>query len=351
MDNVSKYKSDAKARFNRNIATEWRGKVYNISPCLPSELAIDTQLCFQTGIYSKETYLMPIEMVPYRRPIVDAQVSKLTDNYCDVIGVKVHAIKLEKYLDLEKEGEQIDYFPLDICGNIHMQLVRWFFLYQEYFADEMRFPITMQALNKRDGYNFDAVNQATNGKYYDFIDKLTKQQATEFHFANGMPTPTTMESIYSQLYLIYCSMPDKELLFKSVNVYNNADEVEREEGQKGKLAEDMVLVDVEVKDNEYRNCTLGKLKKVVNCYNKLRPKGEPVILAHKTRKKREKKGQTQNRVAFVDMFGIKSRKDLNTDKVYNKILQYSKEHNVQFNHIIGGIERSLTVRAKKKVAK
>jgi len=284
MDKTENYESKAKDRFNRQIATEFRGKVSNISLCFPSVKAKDTNLSFETGVYSKDTYLLPVEMMPQRRPIVEKQLLKLTENFSDVIGVKAHSIKLEKYLD---KGEQIDYMPFDICGNYTMQLARWFFLYQDYFAQNMRFPITIQAGNKRAfSYVFNAVLLATKGKYFDFVDKLLAK--TEFHFANGRPSQTAMESIYSQIYLIYCSMPNKILEFKSLNIYNNSEKVKRAEGQRGKLAENMVLLDIEVKDRKCRNkIAFGKLKKIVKCYNDTSTK-EKIELKHRVRKNKAK---------------------------------------------------------------
>lgn len=283
MDKVKNYESKAKARCRR-IMTEWRGIVHNISLEFPSIFAKSTKEAFKTGIETRETYIVPIECIPERRPLVAEQLSKLTDNYCEIVGVKAHAVKLENYLD---KGDKIDYMPYDICGNFTAQLARWFYLYQEYFADGMRFPITLQVGNKRSQVSvFEAVEYATDDKYFAFVERFLSN--TEFYFADGMLSKTAMESLYSQIYLLNCSMPSKELEFKSVNIYSNADEVEREEGQIGKLAETMVLLDIEVKDRHLRQNGIGSLRSILSVYNEM-AKRENIVLEHRVRKSKAKK--------------------------------------------------------------
>ena len=66
----------------------------------------------------------------------------------------------------------------------------------------MRFPITLQIGNKRSTVSvFDAIEKATDGKYYAVVEKLLSK--TEFNFADGMLTKTAMESLYSQIYLLF----------------------------------------------------------------------------------------------------------------------------------------------------
>jgi len=243
---------------------------------------------------------MPVEMIPDRRPLVSDALAKLTDNFCEPIGVKAHSVKLEKYLD---KGEKIDYMPFDICGNFTAWLARWFYLYQEYFANEMRFPITLQIGNKRSQVSvFKAVENATDGEYYNIVEKILRKQNTELYFSNGMPTKTAMESLYSQIYLLYCSMPNKDLIFKSLNIYNNSEIVERQDRQRGKLAEDMVLIDIEVKDRENPKNAIGHLRSILNCYNEM-TKGENVELKHRERKTKKKTNKTP-RVVYVKMSDI-----------------------------------------------
>ena len=283
MDNTNNYKSQAKDEC-RSIATELRGKPSKFSICFPSEFALDTKQNFKTGNYDKKSRLIPVECQANRRPTVDAQVAKLTKNAVPALACTAHAVPLEKYLDLSK-GEKLDYTFYDICGNVTAKIARWFFLYQPYFADGFRLPFTMQATSTQfKGLNYKAVEQATDGEFFDFVHKFLRKQGVVMNLKSSSLSLDKWKSIYAQIYMLICSMPNKDIEFKSFYVYNNGDIVEKK--GRGSHANDMVFLDIVVKDRETRNKAIfGKLKKIVNVYNSLiNKKSEPVELKHRVRK-------------------------------------------------------------------
>ena len=147
-------------------------------------------------------------------------------------------------------------------------------------------------------------------------------------------------------------MPSKEIEFKSIHIYNNSDVVDREDGQTGKLAEEMAMIDMVINDRkELDTVILSKLKKIVKYYNELiSNNSEKVELKHRLRKGRGKAKKTnkpQNKVAFVDMFNIKTQTDLNKTKTIKAIRKYAEKQGIKISNILGGIGRSLTIRARK----
>jgi len=283
MDNTNNYSSQAKAEV-RTIATEKRGPAVKRTMGFPSLEALDTKQNFSTGNFDKNTFFIPIEQQATRRPIVDKQVAKLTKNTIPALACTAHAVPLEKYLDIKK-GEKLDYMFYDICGNITAKIARWFFLYQEYLENGFRLPITMQAVSTQfKGLNYKEVDEATNGEFFDFVHKFLRKQGVEINLKSGSLSMTTLKSIYAQIYLLICSMPNKDIEFKSFYVYNNGDILKKK--TKGSHANDMVFLDVVVKDRDCRNKPIfGKLKKIVKVYNTLiNSKSEPIELEHRKRK-------------------------------------------------------------------
>lgn len=351
-DKTENYGSKAKDLV-RTIATKKIGKASKFSMGFPSVEALDTKQNFKTGNYNKSTFFIPIEETnekpEFRRDKVDKQMAKLTKNTVPALACKSHAVKLEKYLDLKK-GEKLDYMFYDICGNETVKIARWFFLYQEYLENGMRMPMTIQVESKRGfGYNYEAVNNATKGKHNSFVHNLLRKQGTEITLLSSSISPEAWDSLYAQIYLIYCSMPNKVIDFKTIHVYNNADVIERKKGQIGKLAEDMALIDMVIEDrDELDTVILSKLKKVVNAYNELiSNNSEKVELKHRVRKVRGKAKKSQNKVAFMDMFKIKTKDDLNKTKTVKAIRKYADKKGMKVSDITAGIGRSLTIRARK----
>ena len=288
-DKIENYHSKAKRKV-RTIATEKTGEPSRFAITFPSVEANSTKQNFKTRNFVNKTKLIPVEQCPDIRPDVDAAVARLTDNAVPALACKAHSVPLEKYLDLKK-GEKLDYTFFDICGNETVKIARWFFLYQEYLENGMRLPMTIQVESKRGfGYNYDAINNATNGNHTSFVHNLLRKQGTEITLLSSSISPEAWDSLYAQVYLIYCSMPNKEIEFKTIHVYNNSDICEREEGQIGKLAEEMAMIDMVIKDREELDTTiLSKLKKVVNAYNELiSTNSEKVELKHRVRKTSKK---------------------------------------------------------------
>jgi hypothetical protein len=290
MDKAANYHSKAKD-FVRTIATEKIGNPAKFSIVFASVDALSTKQNFKTGNFINKSKLIPVEQEPLIRPLVDKVMGQLTKNTVPALACSAHSIPLEKHLDIKK-GEKLDYTFYDICGNETVRIARWFYLYQEYLENGMRLPMTIQVGSKRGfGYSYDAVNNATNGNFNSFVHNLLRKQGTEITLLSSSISPAAWESLYAQIYLIYCSMPSKEIEFKSIHIYNNADIVDREEGQIGKLAEDMAMIDMVIHDREELDTViLSKLKKIVNCYNELISDNTEIIeLKHRVRKSKAKK--------------------------------------------------------------
>jgi len=345
-DKIENYHSKAKKTV-RTIATKKIDKPSKRAIVFPSVEANSTKQNFKTGNFTNKSFLIPVEQNPDIRDEVDLVVAELTKNTVSALACKAHSVPLEKYLDLKK-GEKLDYTFFDICGNETVKIARWFYLYQEYLENGMRLPMTIQVESKRGfGYNYDAVNNATNGNHNTFVHNLLRKQGTEITLLSSSISPAAWDSLFAQIYLIYCSMPNKEIEFKSINVYNNSDICEREEGQIGKLAEEMAMIDMVINDREELDTTiLSKLKKVFKSYNELIcDNSEKVELKHRVRKVRGKAKKSTNKVAFVDMFNIKTKADLNKTKTIKAIRKYADKQGIKVSNILGGIGRSLTIRA------
>jgi hypothetical protein len=338
MDKTNNYKSKKKDAIGRAPATEHRGETYEVIGCLPSTTAIDVKQTYENGNTTKTSKLVAFEKVKGRRKKVAAQLKKHTNNF-EIVPNDVCDSDLVKYL---AKGEKMDLFLFDICGNYEPKLGGWFCRSQKHFANGMRFPMTIQIDNKRQHQSFDSIVEATNGCYHKKTLKILKEMKTSFYYDEGIiPSDTMLESMLSQIFLAIQSMPRKKLDIRQINIYRNSD--------KDKHAKYMMVLDAYLFDAKLDIRKENMLKKIFNVYNKTVGKGSKAYIVKPKRQKPGRKAKAKkptNKVSFVDLFGIKSEKDLNKDKTINAMLDYSEKHCVDFNHMLGGIRRSLTIRAR-----
>jgi hypothetical protein len=324
-DKVKNYRSKNKAEMQRNPATDFRGIVSRVCGCLPSEFALDVHRGFKTGLLDENTSILAWEKEKTRRTKVARQLAKRTDNY-DVIGKNIDNTDLSKWLN----GKLMDLFLFDICGNFTAQLAKWFFDNQKCFESGMRMPMTLSA-NIRHKALHESVIKDSKGRYIDVVAKAMKNVVFSGEGMFGL-TDAMKENIASQIYMVINSMPSKRIKFNAINVYRNSD--------KSTMAAYMVVLDTTVYNAKFDVRKFNTLKRVLKGYDKQVNEKSKLYFDRKRRKTSSKK----KKIAFVDMFNIKSEKDLNKDKTIEAMFAYSDKHSIDFNHIVGGIRRSLTIR-------
>ena len=154
-----------------------------------------------------------------------------------------------------------------------------------------------------------------------------------------IPSDTMLESILSQIFLTIQSMPRKRLDIRQINIYRNSDVNNR--------ATYMMVLDAYLFDAKYDVRKENMLKKIFNVYNSTVGETSKAYITKPKSKKRGRKAKSQNKVAFMDMFNIKTRADLNETKTARAIRKYADKNGMKVGDITAGIGRSLTIRARK----
>jgi len=322
---VALYSSSRKQKSQRSVATENRGDTYKIVPCFPSVEALDIHEGFENGILTKKTKILAIEKDSSRRKAVKKQLSKRTKNF-DIVGSEAHNINLLNYL---KDGDKIDYFPFDICGNFTAQLVGWFFRNQHHFADGVRIPMTLSA-NQRHKDLHKAMAKIVGPSYAKVVKALLKNVPINSHWGLSEEMKT---NIASQIFMIVHSMPDKEIEIRKINIYNNND--------KSPKASYMVCLDIYVHESENNSRMYRKLVRIIDKYNSYVAKSSQVDLFQ--RPKQSKK--ICKALNYAERLGIKTKKDLAklaSSGVKASITRWANKNNTTSQRIIGGIRRSVT---------
>jgi hypothetical protein len=328
MDKTQNYKSANKDQFNRQIATENRGKVYKNIVCFPSVLAIDTHASFANGILSKKTNIIAIEKVKSRVKKVSEQLKKHTKKF-SIAEKELHSVNLDNYLNNEK----VDYLPFDICGNITAQIAKWFFRNQKNFDNNMRFPITI-AVNERHRNLRKVVDKVAKQKQIEFFVKMLKNN-TVFTDSTGVRLSDKLfGSLANQVYMIVHSMPDKKVNIKSINIYRNSD--------KSAMAAYMALLDIELSDAKRDIRVYNKFVRIINTYNE--------SVGYNSMAQLKSKAPKEHKKTIVEILGVKNRKDSLTAGRKMVISKYISKFAVDSNitvrqaskRVWGGINRKLT---------
>lgn len=247
------YRSTQKHQFGRMHTTENRGKVYRNILCFPSKLALDTHAGFDNGILTEDTNIIAVERVKNRRRAVKSQLSKRTSNY-QIAGTEAERVKLNKYL---KDGDKIDYMPYDMCGNYTAAIAGWFFRNQKHFADGMRMSVTLTAINRK-LHTYNEIKAVVGDKYLKVATKALKNAV--FSGVGGFSLTSKMrDHIASQVFLLLCSMPDKQVEINRVSVYANTDV--------SHMAKHMIVLDTYVYDSEHDVRSANTLSRIINRYN------------------------------------------------------------------------------------
>jgi hypothetical protein len=320
MDKTQNYLSAQKDLFQRSIATENRGKSYDVVFCLPSTLAKDTHAGFNNKILTKRSKIVAIEKIKSRRAWVKRQMQTMTKNF-QIAGTDIHRLKVEKYIDTE--NEKIDYFPFDICGNFTAGLAGWFYRNQKHFADGIRIPMTLATILRGKQDLFPAIKEATKGKFAKIIDKIFKH--TLFVHPFGI-TEAMMSNIKSQIFMIVQSMPDKIVDIKQINIYRNEDKSVKAMYM---FVLDMYVYDRKVYNKPHRDIRkYNLLKKIINIYNKSVQNTNKVVLDKKIKKTKKIEVVVINNAYEIARFlNINSIKDLTAGKKA-WITKIAKQNNI-----------------------
>jgi len=252
-DKTKIYRSKQKQQFCRLHSTENRGKSYHTAFGFPSTMALDFRAAFNNGILTKDANIIAVERVKSRRGTVKRQLNKLTANY-QIAGTDAERVKLSKYLEV---GDQIDYMPYDICGNFTARIAGWFFRNQKRFEDGMRMSITLTAINRKlETYN--EIKAVVGDKYRKVVSKALKNAV--FSGVGGFSLTSDMrDHIAAQVFLLLCSMPDKQVEINRVSIYANT--------EVSSMAKHMVVLDTYVHDAEHDVRSSNTLFRIVHRYN------------------------------------------------------------------------------------
>ena len=252
-DKTKIYRSKQKELYNRQLTTENRGKSYNHVVCFPGPLALDIHAGFDNGILTEDTNIIAVERVKSRRGVIKRQLNKRTSNY-QIAGTDAHRLRLNKFL---ADGEKIDYLPYDMCGNFTAKIAGWFFLNQKRFADGMRMSVTLTAINRKlETYN--EIKAVIGDKYRKVVSQALKNAV--FSGIGGFSLTSDMrDHIASQVFLLLCSMPDKQVEINRVSIYANT-EISTQ-------AKHMIVLDTYVYDSEHNVRKSNTLSRIVSRYN------------------------------------------------------------------------------------
>jgi len=287
MDKTKNYHSVKKAMFNRKIATEYRGKTYKYAAGFPSTTAIDTKENYENGNFDQSTNFLAIEKVKSRRKYIKRKLNPMTNNF-KIAGTEAYSLNLNKYFPDNK----IDYYGFDICGNFTAKIAGWFFDNQHKFADGMRMPMTLKAVDRKQKL-YDAVIKETNNKYLEKVKKMLKKTLWSGIGAFNL-NEDMIKNISTQIFMVDCSMPSKRIEIKNVNIYRNDD--------KNNMADDMITLDVYVHDSETDVRKQNTFINILNNYNLTVGKHSQVIL--KTLQKETKKSISVKQENIKNVYDI-----------------------------------------------
>jgi hypothetical protein len=250
MDNPKQYTGKIKNSI-RKIATKNRGKCYKRMVLMPSELALDARQAFETGIIDPDTTgILAIENVPKRRDGMIRRLRKITPNF--LVSKSVESLNLDKFFP----DNQVDYFFLDLCGNMSMKRIATLYRNQDSFADGMRFPITLAVFDRKmKGFVTDIVGEKRVKKVKK--DAIYKAEKTVAPFCNI--TSEVESHIANQIFLLIHSMPSKRVEITKQYVYRNTD--------KSNMASYMVFLDIILHDCEEDVRKRNLLDEIIHKYN------------------------------------------------------------------------------------
>jgi hypothetical protein len=284
------------------------------------------------------------------------QVKKFLDkHHKDVtfIPKRLEVIKFGDYC----EPSEMDYLGCDMCGNITAPLAANLYRNQQYFADGIRWPMTIKLINRKNGAAKAAAEVLAGSIRYqveDYVNKVLKGVRFETHFDMSKDLK---RHLYHQLYLLFMSMPSKEFVFHQIIIYRNEDV--------SKHASYMAFLDFELYDASKNVQRFNILKKILARYANICPSRKDAVRIEKPKRKvgRPKKKRTGVKKASVVPFHIllelKSRKDMNRPVNKAKITRLAKKLAVEVGRdwqelrksMVAGMNRHWTEVEKKRKRK
>lgn len=289
-----------KQESQRVFAVENRGKSYKCAVLFPSTNPKgDLVQGKDTGIFDN-CRIIGIEGVDTRKEAVRKFLAKQDKNAL-FIPRTFDSIRFAKYV----EPNEIDYLGADLCGNITAPVAARFYQNQQYFADNMRLPMTIRIINRKQGAERardEALEQAIRYKPDEYVKKMLKNVPMTTHF--GM-SKKLKRNLYVQLYMLLHSMPSKKFVFHRIIVYRN-----------GNTSSYMAFLDISLKNCVKDIRRENRLKKILTAYGNICPSRQPDVQLTKPKKRgrpRLKKAGVKkaNTVPFHIMFAFKSRADMN----------------------------------------
>jgi len=337
-----------KQTHQRFFAVENRGKVYKNALLLTStnpdgDLVQGKKI---TGIFNEATRITGVEYHP-DFPERRKDVAKFLKNHhknSHFIGKALHSINFNK-LTLK---ELMDYLGFDMCGNFTGSLAANLFRHQHCFADGMRFPMTIKAVERKDGLQ-KAVERVVNMDYTRWLEK--KLHGVSFTIPFGM-TQDMKRNLYSQLFMIIHSMPSKYINFNRIVVYKNTDA--------NSMASEMAFVDMDVFDSDTDIRTQNRLERILNAYAEICPsRAREVQLYSDAKKKKKASVKKANTVPFHELLKIRSRADMNKPINKAKITRLAKKLALETGRevaelrasMVAGLNRHWTEVSKARKAK
>jgi len=325
---------EVKQQMQRGFAVENRGEIYNIIGLLTSDNPKgDLAQGQTTKIFPKTAKVFGIEGIKKRRDKVAKFLKKQAKN-STFIGKMLHSIDFGKYLDDE---ERLEYLGCDMCGNLTVQTAASFYINQEHFADGMRFPVTIKAVDRKDNVQR-AIERVERMDYIKQLEKWFKD--TPFTIPFGM-SQDLKRNMYTQIYLLIHSMPSKDFIINRIIAYRNSDISSH--------ASYMVFLDIELRDIEVDVRRRNRFERIINVYNSFCPTSQ--VTMFKPKKRGRPKIKRVKREAFHITLGFNKRSDMEKKGGKSKITKLArtiaKETGRDFLEVRGsmvaGLNRHFTV--------
>jgi len=249
-----------------------------------------------------------------------------------IAAQSLHEIKLNKILD---EGDQIDYFFCDLCGNYTVKNAYWFYKHRHFFADGCRLPLTVQVLHRKTEWHKAILEITKASKNYILPDvREMISQAKDIGFF-GLSYELIL-NLSTQLNALFVSLPDKKIVLRSITVYKNSDI--------NTMAKEMAYLDIVLYDKKFDNKTYGKF---MNCIKEYQRHTKGTILK---KKKRGRKKKVKPVLTYAQRLNISTKRDLRKLElrgVKAAITRLAKQNNTKVSSVIGGIRREVTMRYRK----
>jgi len=332
------WKSKQKEQHQRKPAIEYHGQVYKTALTFMGNnpKKSDTLRGKETGIFNKNTHMIIVEKKK-SKSLIKKITKYASEAYkkVDIVNKEIHKVNLGVFLVMLK------YLGFDICGNITAHIVHWFYKSSKYFGKNMRCTITLAATNRKHKLH-DSVIEVNGRTYTKHVEAILKN-AKNYGFL-GI-SPKLKENIYTQIFMLMVSMPDKKIIVHSISLYRNSDT--------STMATHMVALDTNIVDDNFSVRRRNSLFRIINNYNPTVKETSRVDLNREIgeRKKHKKRKNKVERQTFAQMLGIKYKKDLKKLElpyVKARITMLAKKFNTKPSRIVAGIKREITSRCNQR---